>query len=692
MSVRTIKIDMSIPVYSLVNSKKGKIILPDGGVISGSEFCMTRTNTMHSEEVEKFNEFELELPQHIQVCDMLDDKFYTDMVVSKFVSNDMHQLMKFCKIFTVSHQHLNLLKIIEREISDKFPTSDRWELLTSAPDYFAYIATFRSFEYLSDVKKRRVAFAQAKADMFNKANPDDATSDEATSVETTTSDVIAVETNPNDTITTPVEATPDVATDPVKKLGDYSNFATRANDAAKKTDANIIVTEEGDIIHADVKIQNFKKPDQCTNRPTFVMSILNPSDYRLDLKAHVECMLATSLEISRDAYIKAVSQIAISDHFHLLFSEKTLRIANKTMGSIFSYYLFYMFYRLRIEEYATGHTISKDSRVMHDIDTWTGVRCQTTLFTVTNSNHVLPIQRCLNSPRRIRTFKEFQAKFDTITYQVFRDFPLDKFNATICGSLLLPCAYMSYLESAYENFEQYVENLYPSFRSKLKDPATRDQFKYTDVDVAIHCSDENYDELAHAFFEEFKTRDSAATMEMEVKDFKRPNGKFAYKYRIFSPVMMREIDLFPTDKEPQQLIQSFHLPCIRMYYDGTSLKLTSQCVMTLLTGVNHIYSYKMSQNADVIGIIMKYIDRGISTLLTRSEYKAVLNFCINQKLFDSNMYKIKNGAFIRRYLTPIVETTKTINMSEAHLSDIEVAVGKRTFRIGNNKTLYPPKI
>jgi hypothetical protein len=97
-----------------------------------------------------------------------------------------------------------------------------------------------------------------------------------------------------------------------------------------------------------------------------------------------------------------------------------------------------------------------------------------------------------------------------------------------------------------------------------------------------------------------------------------------YKFNIRSPYLARELELFMTySKDFFNIISSFHLACVRAYYNGVNLYLTPSCISAHLTYMNMDYSY-MHGNKNPLDILHKYRVRGFGTWLNKSE-KNIIN-------------------------------------------------------------------
>lgn len=91
------------------------------------------------------------------------------------------------------------------------------------------------------------------------------------------------------------------------------------------------------------------------------------------------------------------------------------------------------------------------------------------------------------------------------------------------------------------------------------------------------------------------------------------------KFKILSPYMPHSIEIFKIRfKDFLSTVGSFHLPIVRAYYDGTTVKITPSCISACMTMINIDYKY-FAGSKDPIEIINKYRCRGYGTILNDKE-------------------------------------------------------------------------
>jgi hypothetical protein len=91
------------------------------------------------------------------------------------------------------------------------------------------------------------------------------------------------------------------------------------------------------------------------------------------------------------------------------------------------------------------------------------------------------------------------------------------------------------------------------------------------------------------------------------------------KFKISSPFMPHSIEAFKIKfNDYFGTVASFHLPIVRAFYDGTTIKMTPSCISACMTMINIDYKY-FAGSKDPIEIINKYRCRGFGTILNDKE-------------------------------------------------------------------------
>jgi hypothetical protein len=96
-------------------------------------------------------------------------------------------------------------------------------------------------------------------------------------------------------------------------------------------------------------------------------------------------------------------------------------------------------------------------------------------------------------------------------------------------------------------------------------------------------------------------------------------------FKMYGPGLIRPIDIFMINYAPIKMVKKFHLPCVKMYYDNENLYMLSSCVAALNSGINHNYKW-FSCNKVAADILIKYANRGITTILNEGELRAMTEY------------------------------------------------------------------
>jgi hypothetical protein len=114
---------------------------------------------------------------------------------------------------------------------------------------------------------------------------------------------------------------------------------------------------------------------------------------------------------------------------------------------------------------------------------------------------------------------------------------------------------------------------------------------------------------------------------------------FTYKYKIESPYLNHSLELFSIKYDDFfSIVASFHLPCVRGYYNGSNVYLTPSCISAHMTYMNLDYKY-ISGTKDPFDIINKNRMRGFGTWLNSDEKKLFVKYS-REVPFWNNLYSI----------------------------------------------------
>lgn len=135
----------------------------------------------------------------------------------------------------------------------------------------------------------------------------------------------------------------------------------------------------------------------------------------------------------------------------------------------------------------------------------------------------------------------------------------------------------------------------------------------------------------------YKVRIFVNNSNTEIKKY--TNLKINYKYKIHSPHLRHSFEIFMVNHNDFfATVQTFHLPCVRSYYDGNNVYLTPSCISAHMTYMNIDYKY-FAGSRDPVEIINKYRMRGFGTWLNKNEKETYSNYT-SLSTFWNNLYNI----------------------------------------------------
>ncbi len=274
------------------------------------------------------------------------------------------------------------------------------------------------------------------------------------------------------------------------------------------------------------------------------------------------------------------------------------------------------------------------------------------------------------------------------------------FKAALTGSILIPCITISPLEKLRKgmrmdtvrkvrgyvpthdpryydltdddhDFLLYLEYYYPSYDSYkdheyIKEVLTEKPEKLIKFDMKsyIEIKDDevdpnnkedtlpDYNELADldislttTTFEEF--REKAMLLFKQIQKNVAFRGHVwmieietisSFKFKIYGPGITRPIDLFRIPYNCAKMVKKFHLPCVRMWNEGTQegeiqsatnsingILIYDSCICALKSGINNSYKW-FSCNKVPVDVLLKYAQRGITTIYNKKERVSLIEY------------------------------------------------------------------
>ncbi len=210
--------------------------------------------------------------------------------------------------------------------------------------------------------------------------------------------------------------------------------------------------------------------------------------------------------------------------------------------------------------------------------------------------------------------------------------------------------------------EKTITNKIKYITKNIDEPEIKELFK-PHFDKMKKVIIENAKQQNITNYPEIYDIDDETEFMISIKEYMKNNNEIdleiTHKFNIESPYLNHRFELFPVRGDDFfSIVGTFHLPCVRSYYDGNDLYLTPSCISSHLTFMNLDYRY-IAGSKDPIDIINKYRMRGFGTFLNKTEIKSyntystkipfwknllgdgsltVLNF--NHKLFRPRMYNV----------------------------------------------------
>lgn len=356
--------------------------------------------------------------------------------------------------------------------------------------------------------------------------------------------------------------------------------------------------------------------------------------------------------------------------------------------------LYYALYILRHEETIMLKDVDKNSRCIFKLNECNILPSYPVKFNIENNPYIQQISdsgfkaySCpsyLNIIRQINNEKEANLRFNIITKGIFDGIDFKELKLALTGSILIPCVSKTELENNFDTWNDFLEYYYPSTKS-LKPEDYKKYIKQFDnkemdnkdffgdiTDLDVSCSTDSYDidtfiKIKDIFVSKLN-ENLKKQGEKNVKIIKvRTVSQF--KFVIYVPGLDYHIELFRISYHPSVMTKNFHLPNVKMWWDG-EYNLWSTCIMTLMGGINNKYKW-FSCNKTPADVIMKYVQRGFTTILNKNEKKVLeqylkcvdewKDFYISSKIFGPvhlshpifNMTKFKGGIRMNLLEKPI---------------------------------------
>jgi len=160
--------------------------------------------------------------------------------------------------------------------------------------------------------------------------------------------------------------------------------------------------------------------------------------------------------------------------------------------------------------------------------------------------------------------------------------------------------------------------------------------KYPDIFVQDNI---DFNVYVNNNINKFKNNEDITNISEQNQTEKDINLVYTYKYKIESQYLIHSLELFSIKYDDfLSIVSSFHLPCVRGYYNGSNVYLTPSCISAHMTFMNIDYKY-FAGSKDPFDIINKYRMRGFGTWLNSKEKKLFVKYVRNIP-FWNNIYSI----------------------------------------------------
>jgi hypothetical protein len=251
-----------------------------------------------------------------------------------------------------------------------------------------------------------------------------------------------------------------------------------------------------------------------------------------------------------------------------------------------------------------------------------------------------------NSDIDVMVLTTNQLEFINIANNIFRQLNINlcKFNNITVTNIKLICSKCLYLFIDIFNIREittkYTNLTFDFIKNNLDNQDVIDKcvelFK-NNIELYINnFTKGNIDNISSDYFD-FSNISYKIRLK---KNDKCDNIKINIKYKITSPYLHYPLELFMVNNSDFfATVQTFHLPCVRSYYNGENVYLTPSCISSHLTYMNLDYKY-FTGNSNSIDIINKYRMRGFGTWLNNSEKTVFIKYS-EQTPFWNKLYNFK---------------------------------------------------
>lgn len=252
----------------------------------------------------------------------------------------------------------------------------------------------------------------------------------------------------------------------------------------------------------------------------------------------------------------------------------------------------------------------------------------------------------LHGQRRLVDLDEFHRRFDMVADPALRR--LQKWsNVVVVGSVLVSCiadnklndppqrvyddddigcmvADLSLSRDSYNIAQANDEGFLR--RHRLYYPREGERAMCSDLDIAVYCH-EDFDKQVMEMIAEIN-RDQEVPYRWVAKP-----ARDSFRYHVTHPITKLKLEIFKTFRPPMEMVSNYHVTCVRMYYDFKQVWMTRNCASALITGICESYNW-FSNNKNPMDIVLKYAQRGYTTILNIKELECIERFCTSSERWN----------------------------------------------------------
>lgn len=289
----------------------------------------------------------------------------------------------------------------------------------------------------------------------------------------------------------------------------------------------------------------------------------------------------------------------------------------------------------------------------------------------------------LDSDRRLVSITEFNRRFDLVVDPAIRKLRKWK-NVAVVGSTLVSCICDNVLlntpgvEGATRTRTiEYVTDKNFIRRHNLYYPASNDIDQHgretgsamvSDLDIAVSCAaHESFDLQALAMIDEINSDRADPYTWCAVATQSR------FKYVMRHPRTHLTVEIFHTTQSHPELVAQFHVAAVRMFYTFDQIYMMRSCAAALITGIGENYNW-FSTNKNPIDILLKYAQRGYTTILNHKELQCVQKFLTTSTRWNVIPAVKTSHSTCMAHITGVYNSSSTFFRVDAHASGIRLGL------------------